>query len=74
MNKDYIQLLHDAVMALPKIMQSTSQKWNSLHVDYHKPYVDRVWTLWNPPNQTDEFRIFLHKIYPCTAEESLFHP
>jgi hypothetical protein len=42
--------------------------WNSLFVDYHKPYVKRLW------KPIGDYRIFLHQIFPCEKEESLLHP
>jgi len=41
----------------------------SMHIDYHKPYVNRIFF-----NDRD-FRIFLHKIFPCVeSKEALVHP
>lgn len=42
--------------------------WNSIYVDYHKPYVKRLW------KQVGDYRIFLHQIFPCEKSESLLHP
>jgi hypothetical protein len=42
--------------------------WNSLYVDYHKPYVKRLW------KPVGDYRIFLHQIFPCEKSESLLHP
>jgi len=41
--------------------------WNSLDVDYEPPRVERLWR----PFQGD-YRLYLHRIYPC--EKALFHP
>lgn len=45
----------------------TPALWNTLDVLYHPPHVERVWCQWN------EYRISLHKIYPCAREEALIH-
>lgn len=42
------------------------QDWNSLHVTYEPPEVERLWRQWG------EYRIFLHRIHPC--DRPLFHP
>lgn len=42
--------------------------WKSLFINYHHPYVERVWC------QLGNYRIYLHFIHTCTTEESLFHP
>lgn len=41
----------------------------SMHIDYHKPYVNRIFFY------DRDFRIFLHKIFPCAdSKEALVHP
>lgn len=48
---------------------NSPEVWQSLFVDYHKPFVERMWT------QIDkEHRIFLHFIHPCEKSDSLWHP
>jgi hypothetical protein len=42
--------------------------WNSLHIDYHPPRVERVWI------QLGENRLSLHVMHPCEEGESLRHP
>ena len=42
--------------------------WRSLLVDYHPPFVERLWTHWQ------DYRVYLHRIHPCEREEALFHP
>lgn len=42
--------------------------WQSLYVDYHPQTVERLWTAWG------EYRVNLHRIYPCEREQALFHP
>jgi hypothetical protein len=51
-----------------KDLLSQPDLWSSLFVNYHKPYVERVFTLWNG------YRISLHVIHPCFPEEALVHP
>jgi hypothetical protein len=51
---------------LPRILEEDC--WNTVYVDYHKPYVKRVW------KQIGENRLYLHEIFPCEKEESLLHP
>jgi hypothetical protein len=41
--------------------------WKSVLVDYHKPFVERVWRAYG------DHRINLHVIHPCDASESLYH-
>lgn len=40
--------------------------WNSLHVTYEPPEVERLWRQWG------QYRVLLHCIHPC--ERPLFHP
>lgn len=58
--------LFDIEKVLPKLLEQDI--WNSVYVDYHKPYVKRLWT------NFDIYRIYLHEIFPCHREESLLHP
>ena len=44
------------------------EMWETLDVDYHPPYVERVWMPWN------DGRLCLHKIEPCERDEALVHP
>jgi hypothetical protein len=52
---------------LPGLLQDESI-WRSVYVDYHPPVVERLWLRWR------EFRIYLHRIHPCSAGQALFHP
>src|SRR5206468_11967261 len=52
---------------LPALLQDGGC-WQSLYVDYHPPMVERLWTRWG------EYRVFLHRIFPCGPGEALFHP
>lgn len=62
-----LTLLAKAEEILPILLEK-EEIWTGLFVDYHHPYVERLWT------QVNENRISLHKIYPCQRKESLFHP
>lgn len=52
---------------LPTLLQDETL-WRSLFVDYHPPFVERLWTHWN------DYRVFLHRIHPCERGQALFHP
>ncbi len=65
--RNMLEMLHAVEAELPMLLRRDSA-WHSLFVDYHKPYVERLWRPWQ------EGRIYLHRILPCTMEESLFHP
>lgn len=43
--------------------------WESLDIDYIPPKVERIWTQYN-----SEYRLMIHKIYPCEEKDALFHP
>jgi hypothetical protein len=60
-------LLATAEEELPKLLRD-GQMWNSMYVEYHKPYVERLW------RPLREGRVYLHKVHTCGAEEALFHP
>ena len=64
------ELLH-IKQILPKlvIQKMGTKEMESMYIDYHKPYVSRVWF------KHENLRIFLHKIEPCNdAVEALYHP
>lgn len=52
---------------LPQLLEN-KDNWQSVYVDYHKPFVKRLW------KQEGDLRIYLHQIFPCEKEESLLHP
>ena len=63
-----IELLQEAVKELPYLLYQ--EGWKSLFVDYHKPYVFRLYRQWR-----DIYRLSLHQILPVDdASECLFHP
>jgi hypothetical protein len=59
--------LHAAEKELPRLLRSSSG-WKSLRVDYHAPFVDRVY------RDLDGHRLCLHRIHPCAPADALFHP
>jgi hypothetical protein len=61
-----LDILEQAEKFLP-VLLSQPTLWQGLYVDYHHPYVARLWTQWG------ENRISLHKIYHCQRKEALFH-
>jgi len=56
---------------LPQLIteKATSNEIKTLYIDYHKPFVSRIWFIHN------DLRVFLHKIEPCDESlEALYHP
>ena len=51
---------------LPQLLSEPG--WHSLDIDYHPPRVERIW------RQRGDYRISLHRIHTCAAEQALFHP
>jgi hypothetical protein len=65
-----LEVLEDVERDLPQLLgEGHAAGWQSVFVDYHPPYVERLWRPW-----IHGFRISLHRIYPCATIESLFHP
>ncbi|MDB5258936.1 MAG: hypothetical protein JWO73_144 [Candidatus Taylorbacteria bacterium] len=62
-----LEVLFQIEKRLPELM-ADRQAWQSVFVDYHAPFVERLW------RQVGEHRIFLHRIHPCERSEALFHP
>jgi len=62
-----LDVLSRVEQALPALLRNES-RWQSLYVDYHPPTVERLWMAWG------EYRVNLHRIYPCEREQALFHP
>ena len=52
---------------LPALLAEKSA-WKSVFVDYHPPFVERLW------RQVGDYRLYLHRIYPCEKAQALFHP
>lgn len=48
------------------------ENWDSMLVDYHKPFVRRLWR--SHSSSQGDVRVFLHEILPCNPGEALYHP
>jgi hypothetical protein len=66
-----IKILRSVINQLYYPLQSQGN-WQSLFIDYEKPFVERIWTKMNVDGH--EYRVYLHKIHPCSVEEALYHP
>lgn len=53
---------------LPDLLFLQREAWKDVYVDYHAPFVERLWRPWK------HYRIYLHRILPCASNEALFHP
>jgi hypothetical protein len=62
-----LSVLYEVESQLPALLQAKGD-WNSVDINYHPPFVDRLWRQWK------QYRIYLHRIYPCEPEQALFHP
>jgi hypothetical protein len=62
-----LDVLHEVESHLPVLLRDESA-WKSIFIDYHPPIVERLWMSWR------DYRICLHRIYPCAPGEALFHP
>lgn len=56
---------------LPKLLMDASM-WKSVYVDYHPPFVQRLWT--SVMLDGAQYRVYLHRILPCELKTALFHP
>lgn len=65
--ENMLELLKIFEEKLPQML-AEEELWNSVLVNYHHPFVERLWRNWG------ENRVYLHKIYPCEKNQSLFHP
>ena len=52
---------------LPRLIRERDQ-WQSLFVNYHEPFVERLW------RNVGDARVYLHRIHPCAPGEALLHP
>jgi hypothetical protein len=66
-SNNMLDLLHSVELALPILLRDET-RWKSVFVNYHPPFVERLWCEWQ------ENRIYLHCIHPCYAEDALLHP
>ena len=62
-----LEVLEQVERELPSLLETPSG-WSSLHINYHPPFVERLFRSWG------EYRIYLHRIQPCESAEALFHP
>jgi len=62
-----LDVLEQVEKELPALLAS-EEGWQTLNINYHPPFVDRVSRRWG------DYRIYLHRIHPCESSEALFHP
>lgn len=64
-----LNYLYEVEKKLSTWLKEPIESWNSLFVDYHDPYVERVW------RQDGDNRVYLHRIHRCLPGKApLFHP
>jgi hypothetical protein len=63
-------LKHIEANVLPALLADASN-WKSLYVDYHPPFVQRLWVATEVDGKP--YRLYLHRILPCKLREALFH-
>lgn len=61
---------HVESVVLPELLAETS-RWKSLYVDYHPPFVQRLWAPVEVAGKP--YRVYLHRILPCALQDALFH-
>lgn len=66
-----LEILERVESLLPQLLTDLNN-WRSVYVDYHPPYVQRLWASVTIDDQT--YRVYLHRILPCDLSEALFHP
>lgn len=59
-----LKALAEVEAVLPSLL-SDEAGWKDVDVDYHPPRVERLWKDWQ------DYRIYLHRLHPCSASESL---
>lgn len=64
-----LELLDELIEELPEMVGRGGPDWNNLKIDYDTPLVHRLWLPWR-----DEYRINLHKLFPCEPDQALWHP
>lgn len=69
--KGWLSVLGEAEILLPTLLADRA-RWASLWVDYHEPYVERLWT--DAVVGGERVRVFLHRIHPAPLGACLFHP
>ena len=69
-----LEALARAEAELPTLLQDKAG-WNSLDVDYEPPRVERLWRTLSLTGQLPferPYRLYLHRIHPCS--KALYHP
>lgn len=63
------QILETArLAALERLFEADYSKFNTVFVNYEKPFVERMWF-----QLDEEHRVFLHHILPCESNQALWH-
>lgn len=62
-----LPVLDRALAALRSLLDDEAG-WHSLNVDYEHPHVERLYRPFE-----EDFRLYLHDIYPCDGGQALFH-
>lgn len=66
-----LELLYKVENSIVELLYKNANNINTMYIDYHKPYVSRIWFL----DEELDCRVFLHKIEPCNeSSEALYHP
>lgn len=66
-----LELLYKVEDSLIDLLYKNVDKIKTMYIDYHKPYVSRIWFI----DEENDCRVFIHKIEPCNeSSEALYHP
>lgn len=68
MTSDLLRTLDPETREVLRGLLFDGQSWESVWVDYDKPYVERVWRTYGHD------RFCLHRIHPCALGEAFYHP
>ncbi len=61
--------IEDKLDSLLQKLTTQESQLHSMYIDYHKPYVRRIWF------QHEEYRVYVHEIEACAeSSEALYHP
>lgn len=63
-----LEMLFKAEKDIPDLLRNRETKWVSTHVVYEEPHVHRLHVTWR-----ENYRLSLHRIFPCTKGQPLFH-
>ena len=66
-----LETLNRVKEALYPMLQD-ADLWESLDINYHPPFVERLWLEMHLDDKP--LRVNLHRIHPCRVEDALFHP